>query len=77
MDETKCENWLECIGHYRRPWDDRRGMFGDSPVHDYASHPADMWRYAAIIEDKMTNLRVVKRRPMRPTQEGPNAGLAG
>jgi hypothetical protein len=52
-------------------------MFGDSPVHDYASHPADMWRYAAIIEDKMTNLRVVKRRPMRPTQEGPNAGLAG
>lgn len=76
VDDTKCDTWLESIGHYRRPWDDKRGMFGDTPVHDFASHPADMWRYAAIIEDRMTNQRVTKRRVPHKTPDGPNAGLA-
>lgn len=55
VDETHCAEFLETIGHYRRPWNETLGVFGDNPVHDFASHPADMWRYTAVAEDQMTN----------------------
>jgi hypothetical protein len=55
VDETKCGPWLEAMGLYRREWHDRLGIFGDRPVHDFTSHPADMYRYAAVAEDLMTN----------------------
>src|SRR5262245_15692115 len=75
IDEEHCAPWLEMIGHYRRPWDDKLGVFGPNPVHDFASHPADMWRYAAIIEEKMTNERRHKKPQGRKVVSGPNAGL--
>lgn len=53
VDEPKCYQFLDAIGQYRQEWDDRKGMFRDAPLHDWASHPADMFRYAAVIEDQM------------------------
>ena len=38
---------------YRQEWDERRGMFRDVPLHDWASHGAEMFRYAALVEDQM------------------------
>lgn len=62
-----CGAFVEAIGQYRREWDERRGQFKDNPVHDWASHPADMYRYAAIVETKMTNEKTApKKSPMRP-----------
>ena len=34
--------------NYRRDWDDKRKTFRDNPRHDWASHPADSFRYLAI-----------------------------
>jgi hypothetical protein len=51
--KSRCTTFLEALGQYRREWNDRLGQFGDQPVHDWASHPADMFRYAAVVEDKM------------------------
>lgn len=66
IDETKCEGFLEAIGQYRRPWNDRLGVFGDEPVHDWASHPADMYRYAAVAEAMMSS-----ERPRTPPPRSP------
>lgn len=64
VDEQQ-EAFLNAIPQYRREWDDAKGMFKDKPVHDFASHWADMLRYAAVSEDEMTNVKpkVVVRRP--------------
>lgn len=53
IDEQKCQQFIDAIGQYRQEWDEQRGMFRDVPLHDWASHPADMYRYAAIVEDQM------------------------
>jgi hypothetical protein len=53
FDEQKCQLFLDAIGQYRQEWDEKRGMFRDQPLHDWTSHPADMFRYAAVIEDQM------------------------
>lgn len=55
IDETACQQFIDAIGQYRQEWDDKKGMFRDVPVHDWTSHPADMYRYAAVVEDKMNN----------------------
>ena len=61
IDETNCQAWLEAIGHYAREWFERLGMFGDHPVHNWASHPADMYRMAAVGEHLMSNERPRQR----------------
>ena len=53
VDERKCQLFLDAIGQYRQEWDDKKGMFRDLPLHDWCSHPADMFRYAAVVEDQM------------------------
>ncbi len=54
VDETKCQQFLDAIGQYRQEWDERKGMFRDVALHDWTSHPADMYRYAAVVEEQMT-----------------------
>lgn len=53
IDETKCQQFIDAIGQYRQEWDEKRGMFRDLPLHDWSSHPADMFRYAAVVEEQM------------------------
>ena len=36
-------------------WDEKRGMYKDEPLHNWASHDADLSRYAALAENQMTN----------------------
>lgn len=55
VDKEKCKKWLRAMKSYCREWDEKRGMYKDEPLHDWASHGADEWRYAAIAEKKMTN----------------------
>ena len=55
VDSGKCKQWIRAIKNYGREWDEKRGMWKDEPLHNWASHGADEWRYAAICEKKMTN----------------------
>lgn len=57
IDETKCQTFIDAIGQYRQEWDEKRGVFRDIPYHDWTSHDADMYRYAAVAEELMTNDR--------------------
>ena len=57
VDEIKCSLWLENIAQYQREWDNKKGMFKDNPLHDFASHGADEFTYAAVIEKEMIDDR--------------------
>jgi phage terminase large subunit len=38
---------LECLRNYRRDYDEKRNVFFEKPLHDWASHGADSFRYLA------------------------------
>jgi phage terminase large subunit len=39
---------LECLRNYRREFDEKRNIFFDNPLHDWASHGSDAFRYLAV-----------------------------
>jgi phage terminase large subunit len=45
FDATKCADGLEALRSYRKEWDDKNRCFKDRPLHDWASDPADAFRY--------------------------------
>lgn len=55
IDEVACAPFLEAISQYRQEWDEKRGMFKNVPYHDWTSHGADQYRYAAVAEAQMRN----------------------
>lgn len=61
VDKEHCKDWIKAMKNYCREWDDKRGMYKDQPLHDWASHGADEARYAALVENQMTNDVVVHR----------------
>jgi phage terminase large subunit len=69
FDETKTARGLECLQNYRRERNDKLGEYRATPVHDWASHGADAFRYLAVSVDK-TGVRpqsVAIKYPMRRT----------
>ena len=41
FDENECKDGLEAIDHYRREFDEENRVYKETPLHDWASHPAD------------------------------------
>ena len=48
FDAEKCKAGIEGLMNYRRDYNQRIGEFKATPVHDWASHPADAFRYLAV-----------------------------
>lgn len=48
FDAEKCAAGIDALKSYRREWDEAKKTFHDRPVHDWASHPADAFRYLAL-----------------------------
>ncbi|MEK7087352.1 MAG: hypothetical protein AAB958_01475, partial [Patescibacteria group bacterium] len=63
VDKENCKRWILAMKSYGREWDEKRGMYNDEPYHNWASHGADEWRYAALAEKKMTNDSQILNRP--------------
>jgi len=61
VDKDRCHEWLNMIPQYTKEYDEDRKIFKDTPLHDWTSHGADMFRYAAIVIDKMTNEKNVAK----------------
>ncbi len=53
VDATACKDWLRLIPQYTKEYDEDKKVFKDKPLHDWTSHGADMFRYAAIALRKM------------------------
>lgn len=48
FDEKKTMRGLDCLRNYRREYNDKLGEFKSSPVHDWASHASDAFRYLSV-----------------------------
>jgi phage terminase large subunit len=48
FDKDKCEKGLDALRSYRRVWDEKLKAYRDTPLHDWASDPADAFRTFAI-----------------------------
>lgn len=48
FDAEKCRQGLEALRQYRADYDEKLKVFKDLPKHDWASHPADAFRYLAM-----------------------------
>lgn len=48
IDEKKCSYLIKCLENYHRKFNDKMNCYSNTPVHDWASHGADSFRYAAM-----------------------------
>ena len=60
FDEISCEPGLNALRSYQREWDDVKRVFRKTPLHNWASHAADSFRYLAIA---YRNLKPKKEEP--------------
>jgi phage terminase large subunit len=54
FDKTKTAGLTNALKRYRRQQNQTTGAFG-APLHDDNSHPADAFRYLAVVADQLTN----------------------
>jgi hypothetical protein len=64
FDAERCKAGLEALQHYRRDYNTRLNEFKAVPVHDWASHGADAFRYLATRQ--RTPEAVAAAQPYRP-----------
>lgn len=48
FDAEKCADGIQCLRNYRYEVDEATKQFSKNPLHDWASHGADAFRYAAV-----------------------------
>lgn len=48
FDAEKCAHGIDALRSYRRVWDEKLRAYKDTPLHDWASDPADSFRTFAI-----------------------------
>lgn len=70
FDATKCERGIEALKLYRAEYDDKRQTIKPRPVHDWASHAADAFRYLAMTLDS-----TVMRKGFNRKIEYPQLGI--
>lgn len=51
-----CSELVEALKTYRRQWDEDKKVFSNQPIHDWSSHYADVFRYFAIVAQKVDAL---------------------
>lgn len=58
FDEEKCGPGIEALKSYRKDWNDQLKTFASTPLHDWASHPADAFRmFAWRSKDRTRNTK--------------------
>ena len=50
FDEMKCRRGIDALRQYRAQYDEKNQVFKLRPVHDWASHAADAFRYGCLHE---------------------------
>lgn len=48
FDAEACEKGVECLRMYRAEYDDKNDVLKNKPLHDWASHGADAFRYGVM-----------------------------
>lgn len=69
FDAERCAKGLEALQHYRRDYNQKLNEFKAMPVHDWASHGADAFRYLAVRYQPPDPIRMFMDEP-RPSMAG-------
>lgn len=64
FDAEKCRDGIEALRQYRKEYDEKLKTFKLRPLHDWASHGADAFRYLAVSVDRMS--AIPKKPEIRP-----------
>jgi len=65
FDEDRCKQGIESLTQYKYQWDDKKGVFGKTPVHDWTSHAADSFRQmGATWSDRLSRRTETHTRPV-------------
>jgi phage terminase large subunit len=65
FERDKCQDGLRALRQYRREYSEERKVFFEKPHHDWASDPADAFRYLAVGLREPTS-RTLTRKPDPP-----------
>jgi len=61
FDAKKCHQGIEALKQYRQEYDEKRKGYTGRPLHDWASHPSDAFRYLAVsLKDSAPALRPIE-----------------
>lgn len=71
FDAKKCKRGIDALRQYRSDFSDKLQALRPSPVHNWCSHAADAFRYAAMTLDKRVNRAAFQRK-----LEYPKVGVA-
>lgn len=67
FDESRCEIGIKRLQGYRKEWNDKLGVWKDSPLHDENSNGADAFRYFAIttgiLQNEFSNVVSIQSQP--------------
>jgi len=66
LDSVKCKHGINALESYQYQWDETRQMFKPNPLHDWASDPADAFRYlvqAFKFSDNKTKIQTHYQEP--------------
>lgn len=68
FDESNCEIGLVRLQNYRKEWNDKLGVWKDTPLHDENSNGADAFRYFATSIELLQNnySNIVSIAPQKP-----------
>lgn len=70
FDEEKTDEGLTALEAYRKDWDEKLGTWKRTPLHDWASHPADGFRTLAIgHKERMTVRKSRAAKPVTPRSQ--------
>jgi phage terminase large subunit len=62
IDGKRCYQGIEALKNYQKKWNAELGVFSKHPLHDWASHSADAFRYLCLaVSDKKLAASVTKR----------------
>lgn len=48
FDKDKCNRGIQALKNYQKEWDEKNKVFRNYPLHNWASHGADAFRYFAV-----------------------------
>lgn len=61
VDVEKCAHFIDCLHSYRKEYDEKRKVFKNEPVHDWASHAADALQTCGMAHSFTYRLRAGRR----------------
>lgn len=65
FDAEHCADGIQALRHYRYEQDVKLGTFKREPLHDWASHPADGFRYLAVAIQEPKRQKELQQRAER------------